>query len=350
VATRGLPGGGGEPAGSPTATAGPPRAVKLPKATPVEKLWPQATIKLPAKLPNGRMYAPEVFVDDHTLLASTRSSFEKTDALWLYDIATRRLKLSTRVTTPANATTFASHFTGGDGHVAWWTGRRENGETVAEIWSAPLRGGQSRKITAMSAGKDEDGGIERLVIAGGKAIWSLSTFSPGARGGIFTAPITGGEPAKIPGSDGYHIVDWPWVGTPGYRANSPDQVAFKDLRNIETGERRTATVGPGRWICGLTWCEGGTAGPRGTALVRRDGSGGRLLPGVGGSPFSDIALDRFVVVLRETIQLYDLRGGRLADLGSPGEAGSYRILSPGARLYWVDRADGFLVVNLAAIR
>jgi hypothetical protein len=238
----------------------------------------------------------------------------------------------------------------GDGYVAWWTGHSQNGETAAEIWSAPLRaGGRSRKITTMPAGKDADGGVDRLVIAGGKAIWSLSTFSPGAPAGIFTAPLTGGEPTKIPGSDGYHIVDWPWAGAPDDRGRSPALVAFKDLRNMETGERRTAKVGPGRWTCGLTWCV--RPNPSSMTLVRRDGSDGRLLPGDGRPMLSGVALDRFVLVPREeTIQLYDLSSGRLADLGAPRMPRSFRVFMPGDRLYLMDRADGSFVVDLTAIR
>src|SRR5262245_12091707 len=77
VAARGLPGGsgGGEPAGPGTATPTPHVTVVSSHAVPIEKLWPQAVTKLPSKLPNGRRYAPEAFVDDHTLLVTTTSGF-----------------------------------------------------------------------------------------------------------------------------------------------------------------------------------------------------------------------------------------------------------------------------------
>jgi hypothetical protein len=346
VATRGVS-GDPPPVNKATASPRPLPTVALPPATPVEKLWPRAATKLPAKLPNGRKYFPETFVDDHTLLVTTWSSFEKTDAVWLYDTETRRLRTVAQVTTPPKATTFASGFAVGDGSIAWWTARRDKGQTVADIWAAPLNGGGQHRVATTPAGKDSDGGIERLVIARGRAIWSLSTFSSGARGGVFTAPLTGGEPAEISGTDGYHIMDWPWIGTPGGRLGAPDGVAFRELRNVETGEQRTAKVGPGRWSCGLTWCASGT--DHGQVLMRRDGSGGRLLPG-GWTPMPEIAGDRFVLMAqRKTIQLYDLHTGRLADLGPPREPGTYRIIEPEAGLYWMDRADGYLVVNLAAI-
>jgi hypothetical protein len=347
VASRGVF-GGGDPAVSGTATAIPLRKVALPPAVPIEKLWPQAVTKLPPKLPNGRTYSTRAFVDDHTLLVTTSSSFEKTDAVWLYDTDTRRLRLVTQITTPSKATTFASDFAVGDGRVAWWTARKEKNATVAEIWSAPLAGGGPHRVATMRAGKDEDGGVERLVIADGKAIWSLATFSPGARDGIFEAPLTGGGPTKIPGTDGYHIVDWPWIGTPDGRDNSTDLVAFKELRNVQTGQRRTAKVGPGRWICDLTWC--GSLTSRGMALVRRDGSNGRILPGAW-AVTAQIALDRFVAISQlRSVQLYDLSSGRLADLGPARQPGSFHIIEPGSRLYSIDRADGYLIVNLAAIR
>jgi hypothetical protein len=349
VATRGSS-DRGEPAISRSDTPSPLPKVKLPRAVPIEKLWPQAATKIPSRLPNGRKYFPETFVDDHTLLVTTWSSFEKTDAVWRYDTETRRLSPVAQVITPPKASTFASDFAVGDGRVAWWTAREENGGTIVEIWSAPLSGGETQRVASMPVGKNE-GGIDRLVIAGGKVIWSRSTFSPGARGGVFAVPLTGGEPTKIVGTDHYHIVDWPWIGTPDGRTNGSNIVAFEELRNVETGERRTARVGPGRWTCDLTWCMGST--DRGAALVRRDGSDGRQLPRSWAAIIDQFALDRFVIVpgsKSRSMELYDLRSERLADLGPSRVPNTFRTVQPGDRLYWMDQSDGYLVVDLTAIR
>ncbi|HEU5156057.1 MAG TPA: hypothetical protein VFU43_03610 [Streptosporangiaceae bacterium] len=350
AASRGVFGGvldGGDPAASGTASARPMPTVALPAAVPVEKLWPQAVVKVPARLPNGRKYYPEAFVGNRTLLVTTSGGFERTDAIWLYDTGTRRLSQVTRVTTPAKATTFASDFAVGDGRVVWWTARRAQGEIIAEIWSAPLSGGEARKIVTMPAGKEEDSGIGDLVIAGGKVFWSLSAFTPQARGGLFEAPLTGGPPTKIPGTDRHQIVEWPWIGTPG-RNDAARPVTFKDVRNVVTGERRSAEVGPGRWTCDVTWCV--SYGGPDTRAVRRDGTGGRVLPGEWPFP-TDIALDRFLLYSGpRTMQLYDLRSGRLADLGAPRQPRSYTAIQPGDRIYRMDRADGYLIVDFTAVR
>jgi hypothetical protein len=126
-------------------------------------------------------------------------------------------------------------------------------------------------------------------------------------------------------------------------------VAFKDLRNVRTGERRGAEVGPGRWTCGLTWCA--RTVDRGQVLSRRDGSDCRLLLGDAGPTIPQIALGRFVPISgRKTIQLYDLRSGRLADLGAPRKPHSFQPVGFDDRLFLVDRADGYLLVDLTAIR
>jgi len=346
VATRALSGDGGDPAVSRTATPSPLPKVALPRAVPAEKLWPQAVAKLPPRLPNGKKYFPEAFADDHTLLVTTRSSFEKTDAVWLYDTETRQLRQVTRVVTPPKATIFASGFAVGDNRVAWWTSRRGGGGTVTEIWSAPLSGGEQSRVATLPAEMSPGNGLARLVITGGKVIWSLSTFK-GARGGIVQVPFTGGEPSRIPGTDGYHIVDWPWVGAPDRFNGQSAPVAFKDLRNLVTGERRVAKVGSGQWTCDLTWCVRFSG--RGTVVMRRDGSDGRVLAGSGATDM--IARDRFVVSFRaKTLQLYDLRTGKLGDLGLPRQPDAFRMVGPSDRLYWMDGNEGYVIVNLAAIR
>ncbi len=59
---RGFPGGSG-PCWSPLPIdAAPPS---------IERVWPQAVHKLPSRLPNGRLFTPELFLDDHTVLAGT---------------------------------------------------------------------------------------------------------------------------------------------------------------------------------------------------------------------------------------------------------------------------------------
>jgi hypothetical protein len=76
-----------------------PKKTKVP---PMEKVWPKAIHKVPRTLPNGRAFHPRAIIDDHTLLVSTESSFEKTDALYAYDLRNRGTKQ--RCTTCGRAT------------------------------------------------------------------------------------------------------------------------------------------------------------------------------------------------------------------------------------------------------
>ena len=74
-----------------------PKKVKVP---PIEQVWPKAAHRIPNTLPNGRALHPQALIDDHTLLITTESSFEKSDALYAYDLRTHHTRLITQVITP----------------------------------------------------------------------------------------------------------------------------------------------------------------------------------------------------------------------------------------------------------
>lgn len=188
-------------------------------------------------------------------------------------------------------------------------------------------------------------------MVGGHAVWSRGT-----EGGIYRAPLTGGRPALIPGTERLHLLQWPWAavstrllgGRPG----------FRELVNVETGEKRDAP--PGTGPCSLSWCL-----TRDSARPRLGGPE-RALPAASISQAGP-ALDRFLVLLElippadKRLFLHDLKSGRTGDLGirfqakvDDSTASDYMnavILYPTTRyVLTYDLGGKRMVINLPAIR
>jgi hypothetical protein len=340
---------------APVATAGKLKKVSLAGlGTPVKvrERWPDAIRDIPSELPNGSALHPITMLDGDTLLASSTSSFEKTDKLWAYDLKARKASAVTDVVVPKDSTTFASDFTVGGGWVVWWLARGKGGAATVEIWGAPVQGGPARKITGMA-----DAGLSTLLIDGGDVVWAMKT-------GVYKAPLTGGVPRKLPGSEGFQVVSWPWIGSPAQGERLGD-VQYESLRNVRTGERVEATLAPykGAWSCSVTWCVGNAAsgvtyhGEPPMAVQRRDGKAGRSLPpnqylGAG------ILFDRFLPYRPTKVPsgdylLYDLKTGKLLDTGirqyNSGTVPSSRR-DDRDPLVFLSNKDGTKLIDLSKIR
>jgi hypothetical protein len=311
-------------------------------AEPIQAVWPAAVHDIPNRLDDGRKFWPHTMVDDHTLLVSIDASFENAGELWLYDIEDRTARKVTTVRTPKDATVFASNFTVGEGHVVWWIARPDNGKAAVELWAAPLRGGKAHLVSRVQA----EGGVEGLIaIEGSMVHWSLSG------GGVYRAPLTGGDAELLEGTQEATLVDWPWVGSPVRSLRSgtmPDEITYRTLRNLETGEERVATERDGAWTCRVRWCVGSTN--HGGAVQRRDGSGRREVGSVmttmtyGNQP----ARDRFVLVEgRNRSVIYDAASGKAGRVAAL-DGGGFRLMGD-ERLYFVETKKGYQVVDLAAI-
>lgn len=341
---------------------------KTPK--PVDEVWPETVHRVSNRLPDGRKYLPETFVDNDTLLVATDSAFEKTDEVSLYNLKTKRVTSVARVHTSSKIgdhreRSYATDFTVGDGYVAWWMGYAERGRWVIEVWAAPMAGGGSKRIAVQQGATSR---IDHLAIADGKATWSLEK-----EGGVYQTPLTGGQPTLLPDTGDYHIVTWPWIGTPLPILANTNEVGFAKLRNVKTGEQRGSRLAPKLgWNCALAWCIGSPTGTFDDTnelafAQRRNGSGGRVLPTLDtGAPEELPILDRFIVFdmrARSSTQwdgkhlavvLYDLETGKNADLGIElDKHGGYSALPPdhpGDRLYAIDTKDGYLLIDPAAIK
>ncbi|REE96186.1 hypothetical protein [Thermomonospora umbrina] len=385
--------GPGSEAPSPTAAAatpGPLTKAVLGDPVPAEELWPDAVRTTSNKLPDGRRFHPITLLNDTTLLVSTEAGFEVTDELLAYDLETRSSTLITKVPVPAESVIYASDFTVGDGHVAWWFQHGEGADAVIEIATAPLAGGGALRKVTVPAGEDE-GGVSRLAVGGGRVYWTLDARG-GPQDGVYSAPLAGGAATVVPGTAGHEILTWPWTGTPvrnertergtgvvEFRSGEgrPATIQYRTLRNLGDGTTRRAVLAKPQasWTCGITWCLGESADvetaddDESTRYVnaesyaqRRDGTGGRVLPGFAGPQMmGDLpAYDRFLPILAaaegrdsEGPALLDLNTGRIADLGiRPAKDGSLSfqtVEDPGDRLYVATKQDSYVLVDLAKV-
>lgn len=327
-----------------TAKAGASPALHRLKKTAVpamEKVWPQAIHRVPDTLPDGRKFNPLTFLDAHTLLVSTESSFEKADALYAYDLKKHTTRQITTVVTPPKTKMFASYFTTGGGHVAWAVA----GDYGAEVWAAPLAGGKAYRVARTDATTPN-----HLAIDGGNVYWSL-TLNPG----VYRAPIAGGAAQLVGGTGSEYILQWPWVGSPRNSLGFSAGVRFATIKNVKTGETRSARLTDrAAWHCGPTWCVGQTKNFI-TEAQRRDGSGRHTIPAVESGSAVPPSLDRFVITnpAGGSIAVYDLKTGRIGDLGvtfkKDQDRGSVSPQEPGNPLYYTDTDGGYVIVDLAAI-
>ncbi|MGW7480053.1 TolB family protein [Nonomuraea muscovyensis] len=294
------------PATPPTATSDQVRLTALPE--PIEQVWPAAVRKIPAKLPDGRPFQPLAFIDERTLLVTTQQRFEVAHAVHAYDLDGGELRKIADAPRPEGTVLFASGFTIGADQVVWWT-KLDDGR--AQIWSAPLAGGEARTVTTHQVdGGGHENGLDGLAVTGDRVVFSIN------EGGVFAVPLGGGTVQPVEGGAGLHLLSWPWAGTVGMRG--PEEPMFGTIRNLETDETRTALVRAGEKeiICGLTVCLGWTAD--GTTFQRlRDGSRETATPcepsrfAPGRFCTTAVAADRHPL----GVALYDTTTGKSADLG-----------------------------------
>ncbi|MFD1939646.1 hypothetical protein ACFSKW_50130 [Nonomuraea mangrovi] len=320
----------------------------LPRPPAIDQVWPAAVRKIPAKLPDGRAYRPELFLDDHTLLIETSSSFEKTDGIYAYDLGTGEVRKIADVPTPKGTVLFASDFTVGDGQVVWWTALKGG---TAQLWSAPVTGGESKIVASHQAPvpteeRDNDAALDRLAIGNGKIMFSFRS------GGVFTVPLGGGTVEPVPGAEKFHVLSWPWVGSGG-EYGPVEGARFDEILNVETGETNTAVTHPGERnvTCDTQICSGERE--EGKPFIRsRDGSQQRDLPGTRGPVPPPTGGRFFTTPTRDGIVLHDLTTGTSADLGiRPDKKGSMSLPMPEAdgRLLGYQLGDQYVIVDLSKL-
>ncbi|MET9251888.1 hypothetical protein [Nonomuraea sp. NPDC003709] len=220
--------------------------------------------------------------------------------------------------------------------------------------------------------------INGLAVTGSDVVFAYE------KGGVYRVPLSGGTPQPVKGAERHHILQWPWVGI--HRGKS----IFRELLNVETGERRDAVVKADEEVrCGVDRCAGVAVRYRIVKVERprdrngkeikcgtrrcpdtvqsqtilrrfvrdRDGSHERELPRTF-QQGDDAGLERFFKVTltgpgnQDVLTLYDAETGRSADLGiRPDATGGMAIPDGGLdRLMTYPIKNEMYVLDLAAIK
>jgi hypothetical protein len=310
----------------------------------VDKVWPEAVWRIPGRLPGGQKYQPRHFIDDRTLLLETWESYEKANAIYVYDLVTGRTRKIADIRTPKGV--YASGYVSGAGRIVYQTVHVLAGASVTRFWSVPIKGG---KPTVIETDQEIKSRGTDLAVVGDKVAFSLSD------GGVFTVPLGGGAVAPVRGAGRHHLLSWPWVGAPG--DYTPDnEPSFEELFNVETGETSKAVIHP--WEtqvrCGVTTCVGRKSDR--TAFFRlRDGSQERVLDRASSR---GLAADRFATVRLPMPPggqvLHDLVTGKSADLGlRPNAKGQSTSIQPDigdGRLVAYPLKGKYVIIDLAKIQ
>ncbi|MEV0597265.1 hypothetical protein [Nonomuraea cavernae] len=330
-----------------TTIPGLPRASRPEKAA-ARKLWPEALFTMPARNSDGWRYRPITGISATEVLLSAESSFERAGRIEVYDAGTRRARVVTEVPLRQGLKkSYVQSVTVGTANIAWFaSGEQADGTMVRDIWTAPLAGGEAR-LLATRTGQDAD--LDAISLDGDHVVWSELD------GGVWRLPLAGGTPERIPGSDGLHLIEWPWASDATERVGdlAPNQ---GKVVNLADGHTTSLSAPPGMRAlrCGAVWCYGrGERGTWGTLVYRLDGAGTPrfvLLDTSLGNSLYPI-LDRFLSV---GPSVYDLETGKLVTTDNPGSwYGGGTSSEPSTILYWgttkADKPDRYWVLNLAAV-
>ncbi|MFI7105371.1 TolB family protein [Nonomuraea sp. NPDC050227] len=315
------------------------RPAAAPQVVPLERAWPQAVTTMPAQGPDGWRRFPLTAFDATRVLVAAGPREDTFRLFEVYDTVTRTFRELAGLTVPPGMRTYLPQPPAFDGtNLAWYVkALRDDGTPVREIWTAPLAGGAPRRVAAMTG---EHLRIERIAVNGDRIIWSEGG------GGVWWMPLAGGEaPRLIPGSEGLHLIRWPWATD----ADDSQKVQTKvvDLSGAPYTVRVVAPRDVVTLRCGPFWCWGAQGGR--SYLQRADGTGAIEPRGLGLAPrLADYpALDRFAVSDGE---VYDLATGALVTFERVGIWwGDDRSAEPSTIVYWVVSGKEYRLLNLAAV-
>jgi hypothetical protein len=297
--------------------------------------WPGAQrADIPPNLRDGPLFTPLYFFDVHTALGTAPTPGGRAVRL-LIRLADGSLRLL-RTRPLSESPEFGNAALSGSTLV--WS------ESVPgrplEIWSADLRGGAARRLTADTGNAAFYGTQYDLVIADGRVYWTARS-SKGMDTQIRSVPLTGGAVHVRLERGAWGMTAWPWIVEGG-----PDNTGSTRLRDLTRSyDVQVARTGAGLTTCSPSWCRVMVQSGTGLAridLMHPDGSGRRqVADGAAGEAITDVALlDRFEILAEaepnsdltgtERILIFDLRTGRTVDIG----AGISGVFARGPVMWW----------------
>ncbi|MGI5290742.1 hypothetical protein ACQEVF_46510 [Nonomuraea polychroma] len=328
-------------------------ATPSPSATSTGDVWPSAMTTIPAAASDGSAYTPVTALSATELLLRADTSFDRGGRLEVYDTAAGKARVLGDMPQPDGARDYYPQvIEPGPEHIAWWA-QDVRAQKSTDVWALPRVGGQAALVVRLSG---PAAAVERLGVLRDRIVWSVR------QGGLYAIPITGGAPQALPGTDGLHLVSWPWASDVRQYDTGLNQGV---LVNLETGERTSLPTPPGArgMRCSLNWCVATLEGR--TVMWSLAGGGSRAARGHL-TPASQIRADRFID-LGATV--HDLVTGQSVEIGLKKSAGgttwhSGVSSSPGMVFSWQIRSCGssgstscgsgsgteLAVLNLAAVQ
>ncbi|MFF5208500.1 hypothetical protein [Streptosporangium sp. NPDC000396] len=239
---------------------------------PAAEVWPAAVTKIPAKAADGWKYRPITGLSATELLLTAESSFEKAGRLEVYDTATRKSTVLADMPAPEGVKGYyAQDVEVGAEYIAWWGETPNNSDKWADFWVVPRTGGTAKRVGEVTGDLSR---VERIGVAADSVVWSVID------GGIYRMPLTGGSPEKIEGTDGLHLMSWPWAADVAQEAGEDWEKNQTKVVNVEEGiiGNVDAPDGVQGLRCGEVWCYG-----KEKEAVMVQGTGGlerKTLPGL----------------------------------------------------------------------
>lgn len=314
---------------------------------PVAEVWPSAVTTIPARAADGSTYQPLTAMSATELLLRADKSPQEGFRLEVYDTARRKATALGKIPN-VRAYSFPQGIELGPTYILWWA-TVLNAHNAVDLWVLPRSGGTAAKVARITVPPIS---IDRIGVSRDRVVWSVK------KGGLYSVPITGGTARAMPGTDGLHLVSWPWAADTGQAIDQ--QVNQRVLVNLETGKRTPlrAPKGVKRMRCAPTWCLD-IQGEHAVAW-RRDGGRPQPLRGTFNAMISQIRGDRFVYTTG--LDVYDLTTGQGAEIGPKAVEGVVTIsmgISSSLVISWdappcanpcrQGKTSELVVLNLAAV-
>lgn len=305
--------------------------------TAVGDLWPSASVvRSPGRLGDDRAYTPWFHLDPSTSVGTALTGDGASTRLLVRAGTAERelLRLPARDNPQFNG--FA---TAGDDLVFMVSASGDAANTTSVLYRASWSTGAAGVLTRDTGAVIFFNSQYDVLIREGRVRWAAAGET-GQFTEVRSVPLSGGSTTAERIEGAFAQSAYPWFTSAG-----GSQGGAVELRNLVTGERRTASGEPNELVnCGPVWCRvmiiGASGQPARTDVMRSDGSGRkRMAAGTISSAVLDVGLvDRFEVLAQTSasgtgalkLLLFDIPTGRSAVLAT----GVATVQARGPVVWW----------------